>query len=136
MPSPTFSDKKLSVNGNIGVGLTLGAANVFATAELNSLNRRADNTKALAIYELGGGLKLPFKASIEAGWRDVSYYGATGVVAYKARDLGFPVFLEKITTKGGQVHRVRVGPYATQGEAQADAVKLKLAGLIADVRKR
>lgn len=57
-------------------------------------------------------------------------------LADKARDLGYPVFLEKVTTTGGAVHRVRVGPYATLGQAQADAVKLKLAGLVADVRKR
>ena len=31
---------------------------------------------------------------------------------------------------------VRVGPYATLGQAQADAVKLKLAGLAGEVRKR
>ena len=57
-------------------------------------------------------------------------------LADKAREQGVAVFLEKVTTKGGQVHRVRVGPYATQSEAQADAVKLKLAGFTADVRKR
>ena len=57
-------------------------------------------------------------------------------LADKAREQGFAVFLEKVTTTGGQVHRVRVGPYATQSAAQADAVKLKLAGFTADVRKR
>ena len=57
-------------------------------------------------------------------------------LADKARAQGVAVFLEKVTTTGGQVHRVRVGPYATQSAAQADAVKLKLAGFTADVRKR
>ena len=57
-------------------------------------------------------------------------------LADKARDMGYPAFLEKVTTTGGPVHRVRVGPYATLGQAQADAVKLKLAGITADVRKR
>ena len=57
-------------------------------------------------------------------------------LADKARAQGFPVFLEQITTKGGPVHRVRVGPYATRADAQADAVKLKLAGYAADVRPR
>ena len=57
-------------------------------------------------------------------------------LADKARDMGYPVFLEKVTTTSGPVHRVRVGPYATLGQAQADAVKLKLAGITADVRKR
>ena len=57
-------------------------------------------------------------------------------LADKAREQGFPVFLEKVTAKSGPVHRVRVGPYGTIAEAQADAVKLKLAGFTADVRKR
>ena len=58
-------------------------------------------------------------------------------LADKARDAGYPVFLQKVTTQGGPVHRVRVGPYGTQGEAQASAVKLKLAGFTsADVQKR
>jgi len=41
-----------------------------------------------------------------------------------------------VTTKGGQVQRVRVGPFATRSEADAAAGKLKAAGFTAVSRPR
>jgi DedD protein len=57
-------------------------------------------------------------------------------LAAKAGEQGFAVFLEPVTTKSGQVQRVRVGPFATRGEADAAAAKLKGAGFIAVARPR
>lgn len=57
-------------------------------------------------------------------------------LAAKAGEQGFPVFLEAVTTKSGQVQRVRVGPFATRGEADAAAAKLKGAGFTAVARPR
>jgi DedD protein len=52
-------------------------------------------------------------------------------LAAKAGEQGFSVFLEAVTTKSGQVQRVRVGPFATRGEADVAAAKLKTAGFTA-----
>ena len=57
-------------------------------------------------------------------------------LAAKAREQGFSVFLEPVTTKSGRVQRVRVGPFATHGEADAVAGKLKAAGFTAVTRPR
>lgn len=57
-------------------------------------------------------------------------------LAAKAGEQGFAAFLEAVTTKSGQVQRVRVGPFATRGEADAAAGKLKAAGFSAVARPR
>ena len=57
-------------------------------------------------------------------------------LAEKAREQGVSVFLEAVTTKSGQVHRVRVGPFVTRAEADAAAGKLKAAGFTAVTRPR
>ncbi|MBK7469259.1 MAG: SPOR domain-containing protein [Betaproteobacteria bacterium] len=57
-------------------------------------------------------------------------------LAAKAGEQGFTAFLEAVTTKSGQVQRVRIGPFATRGEADAAAAKLKGAGFTADARPR
>lgn len=57
-------------------------------------------------------------------------------LAVKASEQGFSVFLEPVTTKSGRVQRVRAGPFATRGEANAAAAKFKGAGFTADVRPR
>jgi DedD protein len=57
-------------------------------------------------------------------------------LAAKAGEQGHSVFLEAVTTKSGQVQRVRVGPFATRGEADAVAAKLKAAGFTAVARPR
>jgi DedD protein len=57
-------------------------------------------------------------------------------LAAKAVEQGFSVFLEAVTTKSGQVQRVRVGPFATRGEAEVAAAKLKTAGFTAVARPR
>ncbi|MFS8087335.1 MAG: SPOR domain-containing protein [Acidobacteriota bacterium] len=57
-------------------------------------------------------------------------------LAAKAGEQGFTAFLEAVTTKSGQVQRVRVGPFATRGEADAAAGKLKAAGFTAVARPR
>jgi len=57
-------------------------------------------------------------------------------LAAKAGEQGFNAYLEAVTTKSGQVQRVRIGPFATRGEADAAAAKLKGAGFAADARPR
>ena len=57
-------------------------------------------------------------------------------LAAKAGGQGFSAFLESVTTKSGQVQRVRVGPFATRAEADAAAGKLKAAGFTAVARPR
>jgi DedD protein len=57
-------------------------------------------------------------------------------LAAKAGEQGYSVFLEAVTTKSGRVQRVRVGPFATRGDADAAAAKLKAAGFTAVARPR
>jgi DedD protein len=57
-------------------------------------------------------------------------------LAAKAGEQGFPAFLEAVTTKSGQVHRVRIGPFVTRAEADAAAKKLKAVGFTAVTRPR
>jgi DedD protein len=47
--------------------------------------------------------------------------------------LGFKSYTQEVDTPSGKRTRVRVGPYATRQEAEAAAVKLKAAGLQANV---
>ena len=57
-------------------------------------------------------------------------------MAAKAGEQGFPVFLEGVTTKSGQVQRVRVGPFPSKAAADAAAAKLAAAGFTAEARPR
>lgn len=57
-------------------------------------------------------------------------------LAAKAGEQGFSAFLESVTTKTGQVQRVRVGPFPTRPDADAAAQKLKSAGFTAVARPR
>ena len=57
-------------------------------------------------------------------------------LAAKAGEQGFSAFLESVTTKTGQVQRVRVGPFSTRADADAAAQKLKSAGFTAVARPR
>ena len=41
---------------------------------------------------------------------------------------GFSGYVEAVSTAGGTLHRVRVGPFATRDEAQRAVDKLKTAG--------
>lgn len=85
----SFSSKHPSVDGQVGLKLNAGPVNVFGAAELHSISTKADNTRVLGVYEVGVGAALPFKLSLEGGFRQVAYYGNTGVAVYKARDLGY-----------------------------------------------
>ena len=62
--------------------------------------------------------------------------GVARELAAKAGTQGFSAFLEPVTTKSGQVQRVRVGPFATRAEADAAEGKLKAAGFTAVARPR
>ncbi|MEO8134090.1 MAG: SPOR domain-containing protein [Betaproteobacteria bacterium] len=57
-------------------------------------------------------------------------------LAEKAGGQGYQAFLETVTTKGGPVQRVRVGPFVTRAAADAAAAKLKAAGFTAVARPR
>jgi len=52
-------------------------------------------------------------------------------LAAKAGEKGFSVFLEPVTTKSGQVQRVRVGPFASRQAADEAAARLVKAGFTA-----
>ena len=54
-------------------------------------------------------------------------YGARSLVA-KLKKVGFPAFIETVTTDKGTLHRVRVGPYPSREVADTARAKLKAAG--------
>jgi DedD protein len=54
-------------------------------------------------------------------------YGALSL-ARKLKGAGFPGYVEAAATGKGEVHRVRVGPYASREAADAARAKLKAAG--------
>lgn len=49
-------------------------------------------------------------------------------LAADLRNQGFAAFLAKVSTDKGQLHRVRIGPLADRGAAEAEARKLSAAG--------
>lgn len=51
----------------------------------------------------------------------------------KAEKLGFKTYTTEVDTPTGRRTRVRLGPFATQKEAEAAAVKVKAAGMAANV---
>jgi DedD protein len=62
-------------------------------------------------------------------------YGALAVVR-KLKQSGFPAYEESVAGTKGELHRVRVGPYATRDAADAAKAKLKAAGYNGLVARR
>ncbi len=113
------------------------AAQSNVTSQTSAVKQAKDAARALAILQ-GKDEPAPRPASAEKWAVQVGSYGeASSVERVRAvlKEAGFASFTETVQTDKGALTRVRIGPFASEGEAASVIRKLRELGLATSIVK-